>query len=352
MVALFNEAEFLAGGEHTGAQLLHIADASGSIQCAVTNYGARLVRCVVPDQKGDATDVALGYRTLTEYRRQPEDYMGAIVGRCANRIAGGHFTIDGTAYHTPQNQGGNTLHGGHTGLHARFWTVAAQTKDSVTLRLLSPDGDDGFPGNLHVEVTYAVAAHSTLSIRYRATTDAPTPVNLSNHAYWNLSGEGHDTITDHVLQLNAPAFTPVNAALIPTGEVKPVAGTPFDFREAQVIGSRIDAPDAQLEHGKGYDHNLVLDAATGAAAVLRSPRSGIALQLMTDAPGMQFYSGNYFDGTRTGKSGSAYGFRTALALEPQAFPDSLHHPGFPDIVLRPGAEYAREDVYVFTNHPE
>ncbi len=343
-----NEAGFLNRSLHTGARLLHIADAAGSIQCAITNYGARLVSCIVPDKDAHNKDVVLGYDTLAAYCQQSEDYMGAIVGRCANRIACGRFTIAGKEYHTTQNEGANTLHGGTTGLHARLWTVAAQTKESVTLTLQSPDGDEGFPGNLSIEVTYTVSTNGTLAIRYRAITDAPTPVNISNHAYWNLNGEGHSTIEDHELQLNADAYTPVDAVLIPTGAIIPVEGTPFDFRTARTIGSRIGSPDIQLEYGKGYDHNWALAAHDGPAVVLCATGSGITMRLFTDAPGLQFYSGNGLDGTRTGKNDHTYEYRSAVVLEPQAFPDSIHHGNFPDVVLAPGAVYAREDVYVFT----
>lgn len=347
-----DEARFLSGSGNSSIRLLHISDPAGNIQCAITNYGARLVSCIVPDKNGQATDLALGYRTLVEYCRQPEDYMGAVVGRCANRIAGGSFNIQDQTFHTTKNEGPNTLHGGSTGLHAKCWTIIAQAPDSVTLSVVSPDGDEGFPGELSISVTYKVAPGGKLSIRYHAVTNAATPVNLSNHAYWNLSGEGSGSITDHRLQINAASFTPFDTALIPTGAIVSVAGTPLDFRQPAMIGTEIDAPDTQLLFGKGYDHNWVLDGAKGAALILSSPQSGIAMSLYTQAPGLQFYSGNGMDGTRSGKNGEAYGYRSAAALEPQFFPDSIHHGNFPDCVLRTGEIYARQDDYIFSNTPD
>lgn len=321
---------------------------AGDIHCAVTNYGARLLSLMVPDKNGTPTDIVLGYPSLEAYLDGPEDYMGAIVGRCANRIAGGHFTLNNRDYYLPKNNGDNTLHGGLRGLHARAWEVKKAAPDSLTLYYSSPDGEEGFPGRLDIEVTYRLEA-TQLTISYRAVPDAATPVNLSNHTYWNLSGEGSATIEDHQLMIAALHYTPVDASLIPTGEIAPVGGTPFYFREGHAISAGIGDAHDQLLYGKGYDHNWVLDSkrADGPAVQVSSPLTGITLQVFTDQSGLQFYSGNYLDGTRRGKSGRLYGFRSALVLEPQGFPDAVHHSSFPSVILQPGSEYRSQSRYVF-----
>jgi aldose 1-epimerase len=345
MTGIMHESDFLLDTSNAVAKLAPISSASGNLRCSITNYGARLVSCII-GQPG--IDVALGYPKLADYFQQPEDYMGAIVGRCANRIAGGTFSLGDKEYYTTHNEGANTLHGGNIGLHALYWNITAQTKQSVTLQHASPNGTEGFPGNLHIKVEYAITDENTLAISYQAVTDAPTPVNLSNHAYWNLTGEGSSTIEDHLLTLNAAAYTPVNAALIPTGEIAPVNGTPFDFTSARAIGRRIEVKNIQLTYGKGYDHNWALNPSDGTAVVLSSPVSGIVLELITKAPGLQFYSGNGLDSSRIGKSVKAYGRRSALVLEPQAYPDAMHHSGFPNVVLLPGQVYERRDIYRFS----
>lgn len=335
--------EELIDGNRTGLYI--IRDGSGAL-CAITNYGARIVSLLVPDRSGRLTDVVLGYPRLSDYLQQPEEYMGAVVGRCANRIAGGLFVLEGNTEVLPVNDNHNTLHGGEKGLHGRVWSLVDAGPGHLVLRYRSPDGEEGFPGNLDVEVRYEWAGNSTLRISYSATTDRSTLVNLSNHSYFNLNGEGSGSILDHELRIRAEQLTPVDAMLIPTGKLDPVAGGPFDFRTPRPVETSIAAEDLQLQYGKGYDHNFVLDA-QGTAVELYAPQTGIALSLTTDRPGLQFYSGNLLDGSRKGKSGRAYGYRSALCIEPQGFPDAIHHPHFPPVVLHPGETYASVSDYAF-----
>ena len=336
---------YIVDGEK--AQLFLIRSADGACTGAITNFGARIVSLVVPDQAGIETDVVLGYSSLEDYRREPEEYMGAIVGRCANRIAAGLFVLDGHTYALPTNNNHNTLHGGIRGLHARMWAVLKAADDMLVLTYRSPDGEEGFPGNADIEVIYEWTEQGSFRITYHAVSDRSTLMNLSNHAYFNLSGEGAETILDHELSINADAITPVDDTLIPTGKLNAVAGSPFDFTSSRRIGDQIDMDHPQIGRGKGYDHNYVLNA-EGPALTLRSPLSGISMSIFTDRPGMQVYSGNFLDGSRKGKSGRPYGYRSALALEPQGFPDAIHHPQFPSVVLRPGEVYHTTTEYRFS----
>jgi aldose 1-epimerase len=328
-----------------GLYTIHSPDKS--CNCSVTNYGARIVSLIVPDVHSEPVDVVLGYSSLEGYLQQPEEYMGAAVGRCANRIAAGLFVLDGNTCILPVNNGVNTLHGGIKGLHARVWQVKNVKDHEIILSYHSADGEEGFPGNLDIELTYRWTDNTTLLISYRATSDKATLVNLSNHSYFNLSGEGATTILDHELQLMADSITPVNAMLIPTGSLQPVSKTAFDFRSPYRIGERINNPDEQLKYGKGYDHNYVLRKANPAVQ-LCSPVTGIRMSISTDQPGMQFYSGNFLDGSRIGKSGKPYLHRSAVALEPQGFPDAIHHPSFPSVVLKPGEVYHADSSYSFS----
>jgi len=338
------EFETLLAGRRTGLFFLK----KERLQCAITNYGARLVQLLVPDKYGNEANVVLGYAALQQYRQLPEDYMGAVVGRCANRIAGAAFDLDGRHYQLVPNEGPNLLHSGPEGLHSRVWQVMAHSETSLTLGYLSPDGEGGFPGTLNVTVTYQLETAGVLSIHYTAVAAAATIVNLSHHAYFNLSGAGSRTAMDHYLQLPAQYITPVDEALIPTGALMPVAGTPFDFRQAKPIGQDVAADHRQLRYGHGYDHNFVLEGKGMKQALsLWSPVSGIRLQLFTDQPGLQFYSGNYLDGSRTGIGGQALEYRSALALEPQHFPDAVHHPGFPSVVLQPPSVFESTSRYLF-----
>jgi len=321
---------------------------------SITNFGATVVTLRVPDRAGKSADVVLGYDALAGYENG-KSYFGATVGRYANRIAGGKFSIGGKTYTLPQNDGPNTLHGGIIGFNKKVWKVREiPSSDSAALEMtyLSADGEEGFPGNLSVKVVFTVPSdRNELKIEYSATTDRDTVLNLTNHSYFNLAGEGNGDILDHVLTLHAKQFTPVDKTLIPTGDLRDVAGTPLDFNIRTVIGKRINDDYEQLVVGKGYDHNWVL--ATGAgksltiAAEAYDPKSGRRLEVATTEPGLQFYSGNFLDGSK-GKGGKAYPVRSAFCLETQHFPDSPNHPNFPSTVLKPGAVFHSETVFRFS----
>lgn len=317
----------------------------------ITNYGAKVVSLNVPDRTGKLGDVVTGYDSLSEYL-SGEKYFGAIVGRYANRIKEGKFTLGGKTYQLPVNNGKNHLHGGDTGFHSRFWAVRNIDKESVTMQIESPDGDNGYPGNVVLTVTYTLTANNALRIDYEATTDQETVVNFTHHSFFNLRDGGKSSITDHVLTLHASRFTPVDGGLIPTGEVVPVAGTPFDFTTPHTIGERINQPDTQLLLGHGYDHNFILDRPEGdslwLAATVYEPETGRVMEVFTTEPAMQFYSGNFFDGTSVGKGKTPYKYRSALCLEAQHYPDSPNHPDFPSTVLRPGEIYQQTTAYRFS----
>jgi aldose 1-epimerase len=327
------------------------------IEVRVITYGGIITSIRAPDRSGHLDDIVLGFDSLAGYLRD-SPYFGAIVGRYANRIANGQFSLDGTTYHFTKNNGPNTLHGGVRGFDKVLWTGEPFQTDSgvgVTLRYTSKDGEEGFPGTLTARVTYTLTPRDELIVDYEATSDKATPVNLSQHTYWNLHGAGNGDILDHVLTLDAAAFTPVDSTLIPTGEFAPVAGTPFDFRAATRVGARIGQDNTQLRFGRGYDHNWVLDRAGGAglvhAARVVEPTSGRTLDVSTTEPGVQFYAGNFLDGTIKGKSGRVYAHRSGLCLETQHFPDSPNHPNFPSTILRPGATYRSRTVFRFSVAP-
>jgi aldose 1-epimerase len=334
---------------------LYILTNKNGMQAAITNYGATLVLVSVPDRNGKIGDVILGYDSVADYE-DGKAYFGATVGRYANRIAHGKFTLNGTTYTLAKNDGENTLHGGTKGFNKQFWTakdVSGSSGQALRLTYLSKDGEEGYPGNLHITVTYTLAAdRNELRIDYGATTDKDTVINVSNHAYYNLAGQGNGDILQHQLTLHASRFTPVDQTLIPTGELRDVKGTPFDFTKPTAIGARIDNDDQQLKLGKGYDHNWVLDHKTKAslapAAEAYDPQSGRVLEILTTEPGIQFYTGNFLDASVHGKGGKTYGFRSALCLETQHFPDSPNHPGFPSTVLGPGQHYHSTTVYKFS----
>jgi aldose 1-epimerase len=318
----------------------------------ITTFGARVVSIEAPDRNGKKADVVLGYDSVAGYEADKSTYFGAIVGRYGNRIAKGTFSIDGNTYHIPLNDKTNALHGGPGGFSTKVWT-ARELMDGVEMTLVSPDGDMGFPGELTVKVDYTLQ-QSALHINYTATTTKPTVINLTNHSYFNLAGNGKGTILDELLMINADKYTPVDAALIPTGVSAPVAGTPFDFLKPTPIGARIDADNDQLKIAGGYDHNFVLNS-TGnglhVAAVVYDPRSGRTLTVSTTEPGVQFYSGNFLDGTKTGKFGVAYPKHAGLCLETQHFPDSPNHPAFPSTLLRPGQTMRSLTVFSFGVKP-
>ena len=338
---------------------------NGDTTMRVLTFGGVIQTLEVPDADGQVDNVVLGYPDLEGYYTEGDPYFGALIGRYGNRIADGRFTLDGATYQLPVNNGPNTLHGGPGGFSERVWTATDVSDDDVAalqLQLVSANGDQGFPGTLTTTVTYRLDAESRLTVHYEATTDAPTVVNLTQHTYWNLAGEGSGDVYDHELQLNASGFTPVDETLIPTGEIAPVEGTPFDFREPTPIGARIRVADQQLLYGQGYDHNWVLDReddgarpgsdsedALEEAAVLHDPASGRTLTISTTEPGIQFYSGNFLNGTLVGTGGGVYRQGDGLALETQHFPDSPNQPEFPSTVLRPGEVYDSTTVFALTS---
>jgi aldose 1-epimerase len=318
---------------------------------AITNYGGRLVSLLVPDNKGTLTDVILGYDSLKNYQKPKEPYFGAIIGRYGNRIAKGKFNIGGKAYQLDINDGVNTLHGGFKGFYSRVFTPKQISANELQLTYTSADGEGGYPGNLSVKVTYTLSDDNALKIAYEATTDKPTIVNLTNHAYFNLNGAGNKTITDNLLKINADRFTPVDTTLIPTGKLQAVKGTPFDFTAFKAIGTDIGKTDEQLKNGKGYDHNFVLNKAdiNTSIATVKSPVTGIIMDVYTEEPGLQFYSGNFLTGaSHDGKHGAAYGYRSALCLETQHFPDSPNQPSFPSTLLKPNQTYKTTTIYKFS----
>ena len=326
----------------------------GTVEAQIISYGGILVSLKAPDRNGNSADVALGFDDLDGYVSNSNSakggaFFGALVGRYANRIALGTFKLDGKKYSLPINNAPNSLHGGPHGFNNVVWK-AKQIADGVELTYLSKDGEAGYPGNLTATVRYTLEK-GELKIDYSATTDKATVVNLTNHSYFNLAGQGKGDILKHQLTLQASRFTPVDAGLIPTGELKPVAGTPFDFTKATAIGERIDADDEQIKLGHGYDHNWVLDATGGKlalAADVFEPSSGRVLQVLTTEPGIQFYTSNFLDGSVKGKSGVSYGKHAALCLETQHFPDSPNHPDFPTTELKPKQKYHTVTVFKFS----
>jgi len=319
---------------------------SDTLEVGVITHGARIVSVRTPDREGRWGDIALGLADEDAYRRD-RDYLGACVGRFANRIAGGRFTLDGTDYRIPQNEPGAALHGGPEAFEHATWEQDEPGAESVTLHRRSPDGENGFPGTLQVSVTYAVDG-AQLRIEHEASTDAPTVVNLTNHTYWNLAGGG--SVEDHEVSLTAWQFLPVDEHLIPSGPPVAVADTPFDLRTPRRIGARLREGHPQLRAARGYDHTFVIDGPSGAlraAAYVVEPRSGRTLQLRTDQPGVQFYTGNMLDGTLVLRDGSAARQGDAFCLEPQAFPDSPNRPDFPSTVLRPGEVYRSRSILRF-----
>ena len=334
------------------ATIYQIESPTGMIM-EVTNYGGIITRLTAPNRDGVFEDIVLGYDNLDAYLEETP-YFGAIIGRYGNRIADGEFELDGETYSLAKNNGENHLHGGIQGFDKVLWEAepfSVENEHGLILRYESPDGEEGYPGNLSVTVTYTLTADNRVIFSYQATTDKATPVNLTQHSYFNLAGPSSESILDHELMLAADHFTPVDEGLIPTGEIRPVEGTPFDFTEPTPIGARIDQDDEQIVNGLGYDHNWVLSGLSSdmrLAARVHEPTNGRIMEVMTEEPGIQFYSGNFLDGTLTGKYGAVYEHRSGFCLETQHFPDSPNQPAFPSTILRPGETYQTRTIYAFS----
>ncbi len=331
---------------------LYVLENNNGVKIAITNYGGRIVSIIVPDKEGNFDDINLGYNTIDDYKKFPEQYFGALIGRYGNRIAKGKFSIDGNEYSLPTNDGVNHLHGGAFGYHKAVWNVEGNSATELKLQYLSPDMDEGYPGNLDINVTYSLNDENELRIEYSATTDKKTVVNLTNHAYFNLAGEGSGkTINDHILMVNADYYTPVDQTLIPTGELAPVEGTPFDFRNPKPVSQDIESEHQQLKYGRGYDHNFVLNKPNEdemtLAAKITEPESGRVMEVYTTEPGIQFYGGNFMAGGDSGKSGKSYDYRTGFCLETQHFPDSPNQENFPTVVVSPEETYSSTTIYKF-----
>lgn len=324
-----------------------------NIQAAFTNYGGRLVSLLVKNKKNEFVDVVVGFKSLKDYQKSTEPYFGATIGRVGNRIAKGKFTLNGKNYSVPVNNGENALHGGTKGYQDVVWNAEKLNDQTLVLTYISPDMEMGFPGNLKVKVTYSVTANNEVKMEYEATTDKTTIVNLTNHAFFNLNGEGSGTILNHIVQFNAKEYTPVDAGLIPKGKIETVTGTPFDFTSPHTIGERIQTKNIQLENGGGYDHNFVLNNTKENGMIhvgsVTGDLSGIVMNVYTEEPGIQFYSGNFMQSKNTFKSGVKDDYRTAFALETQHFPDAPNQPNFPSITLESGTNYHTISVYKFSH---
>jgi len=349
-----NPEHFGVTDDGSPVEAYNLANTAG-MKVRILTLGCVIARLEVPDRRGKVGNVVLGLDSVASYMHF-SPHFGAIAGRFANRIAGGRFVLDGVEYRLPTNNGANTLHSGKHGFDKMVWTAARATGTELVLRYLSPDGEAGFPGNLAVEVTYRLSVTNELRIDYRATTDRATIVNLTNHSYFNLAGEGSGDVLGHVVSIAADYFTPVDAGQIPTGEVRAVAGTPFDFTEARAIGERIRVADEQMLIARGYDHNWVLRAAVGdavrPAARAFEPKSGRVLEVLTDALGVQFYTGNSLNGALVGPGGRAYRQSDGLCFETQGYPDAPNQPNFPSAVLRPGEVYRSSTVFRFSTDRE
>lgn len=348
--ATIQKSDFGKTPDGTPVALFTLTNGKG-MEARIITYGGALVSLKTPDRKGALADVVLGYDNLAGYTGG-KAFFGALVGRYANRLARGQFTIDGRKYQVPVNDGVNSLHGGLRGFDKRVWTARQLPGGALELTWVSKDGEEGYPGTLTATVTYTLTDDNRLRIHYAAVTDKPTVLNLTNHSYFNLKGDGD--ILGHIVTLNADRYTPVDAGLIPTGELRAVAGTPFDFRAPHTPGERIGQPDEQLKLGKGYDHNWVLNraglaaGALGLAVRVKEPVSGRVMEIYTDQPGVQFYTGNFLDGTEKGKGGKVYNFRGGFCFETQHFPDSPNHPAFPSTLLRPGEKFSATTEFRFS----
>lgn len=352
--ALIPAANF--DGEVDGKPVALYTLKGGDVTLQVTNFGARVVSIFTPDRNGKYEDIVVGYNNLKDYVTPPgERFLGACVGPVANRIANASFTVDGVEYNVPANDNGvNTLHGGYKGLDNVVWDVNSVNDSSIVLHYLHADGQEGFPGNKDITMTYTVTSANEFRVDYKASTDKTTPINISNHPFFCLRGEGNGTVEDYIMHIKASHYIPIDSLSIPTGAIDDVSGTPFDFRRAHRIGEMIGEDNIQLKNARGYDHNWCIDRETESGVEMNctvyDPETGRQVDVLSDQPGIQFYSGNFFQGTSTGKYGRPLGFRSSLALETQHYPDSPNHPDFPSVLIEPGQTYTQICVYRFSVH--
>ena len=349
-IALLDKSNFETTIDGKEVSLYTLRD--GDLVMQVTNYGARVVSLWAPDRNGDYADVEIGYENIDRYiNNTGERFLGAVVGPVANRIANGKFVLDGKTYTLPQNNNGQTLHGGLLGVDRIVWDVKSCTENEIVFVTTLPDGQDGFPANRTIEMTYRLTKDNEFTVLYAATTDAKTVFNISHHSFFNLEGDGEGTILNHILTINSKAITPVNEVLIPTGELMCVKNTPFDFNEPHAIGERVNEEYVQLKMGAGYDHNWVIDREDDGTiqkvADVYSPKSGRGMEVYTDQIALQFYCGNFFDGSYNNKFGKPIAYRGAIALETQRYPDAPNQPSFPSVELNPGETYTHTCTYKF-----
>lgn len=344
-----NPENFKAEVNGKSTNLYTLVNKNG-VEACITNYGGRLVSLMVPDKDGKFADVVLGHDSIADYINIDGNF-GALIGRYGNRINQGHFTLDGHDYQLPQNDFGHCLHGGPKGFHHAVWDAEQPNDSTLNLKLFSPNGECGFPGNVNVTVTYTLTHDNAINIAYKANTDAPTILNLTNHSYFNLSGNPSNDILNETVWFDADGFTPIDSTFMTSGEIAPVAGTPFDFTTAKSIGRDLSVNDEQLKNGRGYDHNMVLRSprdVSKPAAIVTDSVSGIKMEMFTNEPGIQFYIGNFLDGTVRGKKGIAYPHRSAICLESQHYPDSPNKAHWPSVVIRPGETYNSNCTYKFS----
>ncbi|MFV0330507.1 MAG: aldose epimerase family protein [Dysgonomonas sp.] len=331
-------------------QMYVLTNSNGS-EATVINYGAKIVSLSIPDKNGKLVDVVLGHNNLNEYLNSEEPYFGAVCGRTGNRIAKGQFTLEGVTYKLAINNGPNNLHGGLKGFNAVVWDAKQIDNQTLELTYLAKDGEEGFPGNLNVKMIYKLTDENEFSIEYQATTDKTTILNLTNHSYFNLSGEGDTSVNDHILVMHASTYLPTDNTAIPYGDRESVKGTPFDFTTPHTIGERIEDDFEQLHFGKGYDHTMVLDkkeGELGLAVECYSPKTGIQMNISTTEPGVQIYTGNWMSGNFEGKHGHRYPMRAAVCFETQHFPDSINKPAYPSVILKPGETFSSKTVHHFS----
>lgn len=346
------KADFGKTPDGTPVEIYTLINARGA-EARILTYGGIVQSLSMPDKNGKLGDIVLGFDSLDGYLTN-SPYFGALIGRYGNRIGGGEFTLEGKTYHLAKNNNGNTLHGGLKGFDKAVWTAQPMETShgpALVLTYLSRDGEEGFPGNLMVTAIYTLTDNNELKLEYSATTDKPTIVNLTHHSYFNLDGQGSGSILDESVYINANEITPTDSGLIPTGKFLNVTGTPFDFRKPTVIGARINDPDPTLQYGPGYDHNWVINKPLGQFGLMArvtDPKSGRVMEVWSDQPGLQFYAGNFLDGTIVGKDGKVYQRRSALCMEPQHYPDSPNKPNFPSVELKPGQTYHNTIVYKFS----